>query len=114
MDRRIFGWDLPPGVRVSDIPGNRPEDEAWEKITLGFYEGKLTKEEWEKIESFIEIVDKAIEYGIEVGNKQAEDIRLENRFYETNFIREALENAVVPNEVIKKVTDILGGNYETP
>ena len=25
-----FGWDLPPGCRVTDIPGNRPEDEAWE------------------------------------------------------------------------------------
>lgn len=21
-----FGWDLPPGCRMSDIPGNRPED----------------------------------------------------------------------------------------
>lgn len=26
FDRRMFGWDLPPGVRSSDIPGNRPED----------------------------------------------------------------------------------------
>ena len=24
--------NLPPGVSVSDIPGNRPEDEAWEKL----------------------------------------------------------------------------------
>jgi hypothetical protein len=27
-----FGWDLPPGCRISDIPGNSPEDqrmEAW-------------------------------------------------------------------------------------
>lgn len=23
-------FNMPPGVRVSDIPGNRPEDEAWE------------------------------------------------------------------------------------
>ena len=25
-----FGWSLPPGVSVSDIPGNRPEDLAEE------------------------------------------------------------------------------------
>ena len=24
--------NLPPGVSVSDIPGNRPEDEAWERL----------------------------------------------------------------------------------
>lgn len=24
---RDFGWDLPPGVRNCDLPGNRPEDE---------------------------------------------------------------------------------------
>lgn len=29
MDR-TFGWELPPGVSERDIPGNRPEDEAWE------------------------------------------------------------------------------------
>lgn len=23
--RGIFGWDLPPGVSVNDIPGNEPE-----------------------------------------------------------------------------------------
>lgn len=25
-----FGWDLPPGCRISDIPGNRPEELAEE------------------------------------------------------------------------------------
>lgn len=25
-----FGWSLPPGVTTSMIPGNRPEDEAWD------------------------------------------------------------------------------------
>jgi hypothetical protein len=24
--------NLPPGVSVSDIPGNRPEDEAWDDL----------------------------------------------------------------------------------
>ena len=30
MDR-TFGWDLPPGVTESMIPGNRPEDVKWER-----------------------------------------------------------------------------------
>ena len=34
---RPFGWDLPPGVNASDIPGNRPEDAAWEKMMDDFY-----------------------------------------------------------------------------
>jgi hypothetical protein len=29
MDR-TFGWEYPPGVSESDIPGNRPEDLEWE------------------------------------------------------------------------------------
>ena len=133
MNRNIFGWDLPPGCKVSDIPGNRPEDEAWENIYNNFWDKErlttthigiqITEKEYEAMDKLYNsnlsgMVDNyimaAIEYGMEVGNKQAEDIRLENRFYETNFIREALEKAVVPNEVIKKVMDILGGNYETP
>jgi hypothetical protein len=32
----MTGWNLPPGVNVSDIPGNRPEDEMeeifWEAL----------------------------------------------------------------------------------
>jgi len=27
-----FGWDLPPGVSESDIPGNRKDDERWERM----------------------------------------------------------------------------------
>jgi hypothetical protein len=27
----MTGWNLPPGVTESMIPGNRPEDIAWEK-----------------------------------------------------------------------------------
>lgn len=29
-DRRIFGWDLPPGVTPGMLPGNRPEDDEIE------------------------------------------------------------------------------------
>ncbi len=42
-----FGWDLPPGCRISDIPGNRPEDQAVEAFYDAFYnqlpEGFLTE-----------------------------------------------------------------------
>ena len=27
-----FGWDYPPGVSESDIPGNRPIDELWDHV----------------------------------------------------------------------------------
>mgnify|MGYP001573324142 FL=1 len=30
--RNGFGWDLPPGVRHSDIPGERPEDYAFDRF----------------------------------------------------------------------------------
>jgi len=44
MSRGIFGWDLPPGVCLSDIPGNRPEDEEWEQIVDHFWDKeRLTK-----------------------------------------------------------------------
>jgi hypothetical protein len=35
---RTFGWDLPPGCRISDIPGNRPSDEAEEAFWFAFSE----------------------------------------------------------------------------
>lgn len=79
--RGIFGWDLPPGCSVSDIPGNRPEDEAYEKMMDDFY-AKLSKEEQEKAEPLVDIIAKAINYGIDIGMEQAKDIEEENKFYE--------------------------------
>lgn len=35
---RIFGWDLPPGVRTCDLPGNRPEDVKLEQEIEAFEE----------------------------------------------------------------------------
>ena len=34
----MTGWNLPPGVNVSDIPGNRREDILWEKESEAFCE----------------------------------------------------------------------------
>jgi len=28
----MTGWNMPPGVNENDIPGNRPEDAAWERF----------------------------------------------------------------------------------
>jgi hypothetical protein len=92
MRHGIFGWDLPPGVRVSDIPGNRPEDEEWEKILEGFWDSKHCSDElYKKFEKatldsdLVNVVDKAIEYGIEVGNKQVDTYNQENKYYESEY-----------------------------
>jgi len=130
---RIFGWDLPPGVSANMIPGNRPEDEAWETIFDNFWDKerlttthigiRITEKQYEQMDKLYnsklsELIDDyisaAIEYGMELGNKEAEDIRLANKYYETRFVDDILEKAKVPNEVVKKVLDILNGNYETP
>ena len=31
----MTGYNLPPGVSDSDLPGNRPEDEAWDEYWDG-------------------------------------------------------------------------------
>ena len=77
----MTGWNLPPGCNVSDIPGNRPEDEAWENLCQDFYSA-ITEKEWKKIEGVTDIIEKAIEYGIEAGKKEQHLIEEENRFYE--------------------------------
>jgi hypothetical protein len=38
MTRRIFGWDLPPGVSARDLPGNTPADQEAEAFYDAFYE----------------------------------------------------------------------------
>jgi len=76
-----FGWDLPPGCSISDIPGNRPEDEKWEAMIEGFYNG-LSKEELEIAETCDELITKAIEYGIEVRIEDEKRIDEENKYYE--------------------------------
>lgn len=112
MSRSIFGWDLPPGVSPSDIPGNRPEDEAWEKITLDFWNGKYCSDElWKKFEEaklsndLIDIVDKAIDYGMELGRKEQLAIQAESDFCDARYLREEL------NKVLDKIEK---GEVETP
>ncbi len=134
MPHSIFGWDLPPGCRLSDIPGNRPEDEKWEAIEENFYNKerllnpkygtRITEKEYAQMDKLIDdlqtsdvitnYIMAAIEYGMDIGGKEAEDNRQENKYYETRFVEETLMKANVSEDIIKKVLDILGGNYETP
>lgn len=120
MGHGIFGWDLPPGVSASDIPGNRPEDEAWELLENAFYVANVSDDLWGKFvtkkldDKLSDFITKAIEYGMEIGHREAEDCRLENKYYETHFIKETLEKAGVNQDTIDKVEKILGGDYETP
>lgn len=87
MNRNIFGWDLPPGCSTSDIPGNRPEDEAWEVILNGFWDKKDRGEDKKKAledapQIYVDLIGEAVEYGIDIGLKQVKDIEEENKFYE--------------------------------
>ena len=79
-----FGWDLPPGVSANMIPGNRPEDEAWEKLEEEFY-ASLDTVDMEIVDTTAgigDIVTQALTYGIELGKEQQRRIEEENKFYE--------------------------------
>ena len=86
MSDRTFGWGLPPGVRASDIPGNRPEDEEWEKVVEGFYGIALSEDERKALNTLSHtqesLLEKAIEYGIELGREEQKRVEAENKFYE--------------------------------
>ncbi len=98
MNRGIFGWDLPPGVRASDIPGNRPEDDRWESIFEGFWGKKGRSEDKEKAlddppEVYIDLIHEAIEYGIEVGEKEAKASEEESKYYH-NWYKEPFRDRI--------------------
>ena len=81
---RLFGWDLPPGVNASDIPGNRPEDEEWERIEEDFYDG-LSMPDVAIVDTTAGIggiITKAIDYGMTVAREKQKLIDEENKFYE--------------------------------
>jgi hypothetical protein len=93
----IFGGNsnLPPGCRVSDIPGNRPEDAEWEIIYDNFWNKERIKNrkygimisdkeskamdtlysDLQYLDAVDAYISMAIEYGIEIGLKES----LENK-----------------------------------
>lgn len=102
MTDKRFGWGLPPGVRVSDIPGNRPEDIEWETIMDQFFDKKrvmdpkrhgikISEKEYKLMDQLYstkkwsQVVDDyivmAIEYGRELVREEAKrDVEIE-RYY---------------------------------
>lgn len=81
-----FGWDLPPGCRLSDIPGNRPEDVRMEAlydtladilVAAGWY---IEDEKGEKaLEALAKVVEKAYGDGYAEG---ASDERMAQAYKE--------------------------------
>ena len=108
--RRPFGWDLPPGVNVSDIPGNRPEDAAWEIILdkLGEHlktdeaRGALVKLAYQSVHG-LELVEQLIQYGIDLGKLDQMQVEQESAFY----------HSVFRNEGITKLLDLLREDFES-
>ena len=101
----IFGWDLPPGCSISDIPGNRPGDEKWEAIIENFFDNKRIRKrkfgipisekdmramnqvyhakKYRKIQEAVDAyIYMAIEYGIELGHQEEKEQQDENEYYE--------------------------------
>lgn len=114
----IFGWDLPPGCSINDIPRNSPEDAKWEAIIDNFFDKKRIKErkfgiqisdkdnevmdELYKLTKYSEAVDNyiimAIEYGIELGRIEECEYQEEVKFdkvmeqaYKEEQIKDILE-----------------------
>jgi hypothetical protein len=53
----VAGFNLPPGVSVWDLPGNTPEDEAWEEaieaLDIAFYKAaraRVTEDEIREVQ----------------------------------------------------------------
>ena len=66
------GENMPPGVNPSDIPGNRPEDAAWEEVLEDFYASLNEKDQamLDTHQYVWEIISQAIQYGINLGRKE--------------------------------------------
>lgn len=68
--------NLPPGVSVSMIPGNRPEDigyeEAWDQLLKTYQKNKLgIPEEFVDEDWFVNAVDIAMEFAYNKGYRDA-------------------------------------------
>jgi len=67
------GFNLPPGCNVSDIPGNRPEDEAAEAFEIALGEkfpeiGKLVDSENDRSQRLYETILKIAEWAFTEGS----------------------------------------------
>jgi hypothetical protein len=83
----MSGWNLPPGCSLSDIPGNRPEDIAHEKMcdeietALNPLKPFWSDESVETVtKNIIELINKAFEQGYQQSTNDAK----EAQFYKDN------------------------------
>lgn len=77
MSRHQFGWDLPPGVSLHHIPGNRPEDmedEAfWEELYKQFeHHGVAIPEDQDGEEWFVRAFEICRDLAFDRGYKQGQ------------------------------------------
>jgi hypothetical protein len=73
-----FGWDLPPGVSLHHIPGNRPEDEEdeafWNEMYKQFEQHNLEiPQEHEDSEWFTRAIEICRDMAFGRGYKQGAD-----------------------------------------
>jgi hypothetical protein len=76
QERDMTGWNMPPGCNVSDIPGNRPEDQAEE----AFYEwvfdvigGRMSEGDTDKLaEVLFKKMGDAYKQGYDAGKNDTE------------------------------------------
>jgi len=120
----IFGGgsNLPPGCSVNDIPGNSPEDGRWEAIEDAFWSNtkNCSDENWMKFDkaqlddSLMDVVTKAISYGIEIGTKQCYENAQDNKVYDKEYMESILHTALHEIERLSMVTGYSGeGHFET-
>ena len=78
-------FNLPPGCNVSDIPGNRPEDEKAEAIFNTFYSG-LNDEQRKACDDadpeVMNVISLAIDYGVIISADEARANERERIYYE--------------------------------
>jgi hypothetical protein len=130
MSHGIFGWDLPPGVSINDIPGNRPEDERWDAIYDNFWDKErllkqptdITKEQVAKMEKIwlsnsklnrelVGLIDayimNAIEYGMDISEQETRQNDKLNKSCDRIAVEQAFEDSKTIEEAHKKVVEYL-------
>ena len=80
MKGGIFGWDLPPGVTESMLPGNRPQDIAWDNAierVLDEHPDLDYDKDREEVESQALIITELLESQREAAEEDAAEQRRE-------------------------------------
>ena len=94
--------NLPPGVNAYDIPGNRPEDEAWDKIVGEFY--GLHKQLSSMLDNpaVAELVEDAIQFGIDIGKEESEQSHKESEQNQIDYLKNGIDSLFENLEYLKR------------